>query len=154
MKKQHRKKKCGKLEFNRRPFQHNWKRLFYLVPQIYQNQPTTVLIRLPRCEEQPGWYKLTEAFSVHLEPKFRRMNEFKWDVDLVGMKDGHARAVVVKMSEDFSNFNTEGLQMTCVRIQLSDGEKEKKSNIITRFRGWRALRDNCSKINGRGKQVR
>lgn len=63
------------------------------------------------------------------------MNEFKWDVDLVGMKDGHARAVVVKMSEDFSNFNTEGLQMTCVRIQLSDGEKEKKSNIITRFRG-------------------
>ena len=51
------------------------------------------------------------------------------------MKDGQARAVVVKMSKDFSNFNTEGLQMTCVRIQLSDGEKEKKSNIITRFRG-------------------
>lgn len=63
------------------------------------------------------------------------MNEVKWDVDLVGMKDGHARAVVVKMSKDFSNFNTEGLQMTCVRIQLSDGEKEKKSNNITRFRG-------------------
>ena len=49
----------------------------------------------------------------------------KWEVDLVGMKDGHVRAVVVKMNEAFSKFES-STNYKCVRIQLSDGGKEKK----------------------------
>lgn len=36
------------------------------------------------------------------------MNEAKWEVDLIGMKDGHASAVLVKMSKD--------LKFNCGRI--------------------------------------
>ena len=43
---------------------------------------------------------------------------------LIGMKDGHSGAVVVKMSEDFSKFNAEALQITCMRVQLNDCGKE------------------------------